>query len=65
MNIFTFAQICFIIYYFKYISLSYKAKINLAVIFRHKNPENQYMSHKKYGMHLGLSGPFDLVCLQH
>ena len=47
------------------ISLSYKAKINLAVPFRHKNPENQYMSHKKYGVHLGFSGPFDLVCLQY
>ena len=34
------------------ISLFYKAKINLAVLFRHKNPENQYMSHKKYGVHL-------------
>ena len=32
------------------ISLSYKAIINLAVLFRQKNPENQYMSRKKYGM---------------
>ena len=39
--------------------------MNLALLFRFKNAENQYMSHKKYGMHLGLSGPFDLVCLQY
>ena len=45
--------------------MSYKAKINLAVLLRYKNPENQYMSHKKYDVHLGLSGPFDLVCLQY
>ena len=30
-----------------------------------KNPQNQYMSHKKHGVHLGLSRPFDLVCLQY
>ena len=30
--------------------------------FRVKNPENQYMSHKKYGVHLRLSEPSDLVC---
>ena len=47
------------------ISLSYKAKINLVVLFRHKNPESQYMSHKKYGVHLGLSGPFNFMCLQY
>ena len=29
-------------------------KINLVLLFRLKNPENQYMSHKKYGVHLGL-----------
>ena len=50
MNILTFAQICggFLIivnkffYYFitLSISLSYKAKINLAVLFRYKNSEN-------------------------
>ena len=34
------------------ISLPYKTKINLAVLFRHKTPENQYMRHKKYGVHL-------------
>ena len=72
INTFTFAQICggFLIILYKFflllitssISLSYKAKINLVVLFRYKNTENQYMSHKKYGVHLGLSGPFDLVC---
>ena len=73
MNIITFAQICggfsiivnkFLLFIISSISLSYIAKINLALLFWHKNPENQYMSHKKYGVHLGLSGPFDLVCLQ-
>ena len=39
--------------------------INLFSLFRFKNAENQYMSHKKYGVHLKLSGPFDLVCLQY
>ena len=39
--------------------------MNLALLFRFKNTENQYMTHKKYGVHLGLSGPFDLVCLQY
>ena len=61
LNIFSFAQICsgFFIIFNKFclfitssISLSYKAKINLAVLFRHKNPENQYINHKKYGVHL-------------
>ena len=52
----SFAQICggfliifsnfFIIYYFK-------AKINLALLFRLNNSENQYTRHKKYGVHLG------------
>ena len=42
-----------------------KKKMNLALLFRFKKAENQYMSHKKYGVHLGLSGPFDLVCLQY
>ena len=65
----TFAQICggFLIIFNEFsllfitssISLSYKSKIYLALLFRLKNPENQYMSHKKYGVHLGLSGPFD------
>ena len=39
--------------------------MNLALLFRFKNTENQYMTHKKYGVHLGLSGPFDPVCLQY
>ena len=73
MNIIRFAQICggfsiivnkFFLFITLSISLSYKAKINLAVLFRHKNSENQYMSHKKYSVHLGLSEPFNLVCLQ-
>ena len=50
-------------FYLFSISLSYKAKINLALLFRLKNPENQYMTHKKYGVHLGVSGPFVLVCV--
>ena len=41
--------------------MSYKVKINLAVLFRHKNPENVYTIHKKYGVYVGLSGPLDLV----
>ena len=72
MNIFTFAQICsgflvifnnfFLLFITSSISLSYKStKIYLALLFRLKNAENQYMSHKKYGVHLELSGPFDLV----
>ena len=75
MNIFTFAQICsafFVIFnkFFYYlllfsISLSYKSKIYLALLFRLKNAENQYMNHKKYGVHLGFSGTFDLVWLQY
>ena len=50
MNIFTFAQICggfliiinkfFLLFITSSISLSYKAKINLALLFKHKNPEN-------------------------
>ena len=39
--------------------------MNLVLLFRFKKAENQYMSHKKYGVHLGLSGSFDLVCLQY
>ena len=75
MNIFTFAQICsgFLVIFNKFlllfitssILLSYKSKIYLALLFRLKNAENQYTSHKKYGGHLGLSGPFDLVWLQY
>ena len=75
MNIFTFAQICsgflvifnkfFLLFITSSIMLSYKSKIYLALLFRLKNAENQYMSHKKYGVHLGLSGPFDLVWLQY
>ena len=75
MNIFTFAQICsgflvifnkfFLLFITSSISLSYKSKIYLALLFRLKNSENQYTSHKKYGVHLGLSGPFDLVWLQY
>ena len=52
----------FLLFITSSISLSYKVKINVAVLFRHKNPENQYMSYKKYRVHLGLS---DLVCLQY
>ena len=75
MNIITFAQICggflfivnkfFLLFITSSISLSYKAKINLALLFSLKNLVNQYMSRKKYGMHLGLSGPFDFVYLQY
>ena len=39
--------------------------MNLALLYRFKNDDNQYMSHKKYGVQVGLSGPFDLVCLQY
>ena len=35
------------------------------MLFRFKNTENQYMSHKKYDVLLGLGGPFDLVYLQY
>ena len=63
MNIFSFAQV-FLLFITSSISLSCKAKINLALLFRLKNPESQYTCHKKYGVHLWLSEPFDLVCLQ-
>ena len=67
MNIFTFAQICseFLIivnkFYFYYLLLqvdrtSYKAKINLAVLFRHGNPKYQYMIHKNMVCTEGLVG---------
>ena len=46
------------------ITLSYKKK-QLSSPVKLKNHENQYMCHKKYGVHLGLSGPFELVCLQY
>ena len=62
MNIFTLAQICgrfsiifntfFLLFITSSISLSYKSKIYLALLFKLKNPKNQYMSHKKYGVHL-------------
>ena len=50
---------------YKYFVAVLRKKMNLALLFRFKKAENQYMSHKKYGVHLGLSGPFDLVCLQY
>ena len=68
MNIFTFAQICggffiivskfFLLFITSSISLLYKTKTNLAVLFRHKNPENQYMR-------VNTCGSFNFVCLQY
>ena len=42
----------FLLFIISTISLSYKAKINFALLFRLKNPENQYTSHKKYDVYL-------------